>query len=472
MNTPKIHFWLCILILLAFLPACSGVAANQPKARLRIKPCTVRSAQAQCGSLRVYENRVAHSGHMIDLNIVVIKALSQTPAPDPIFYLAGGPGDAATEDANRQQFPFSLSQNHDLVFVDQRGTGGSNRVLVPTDWVAKVLAGINIDPRFYTTSAVVDDLDDVRVALGYDKINLVGYSYGATAAQYYLRQHGEHVRTMSISSGSLLDVPVFERWAFSSQRALDIVFDRCLADPACQAAFPGLRAKLSGLMARLAVKPEAITYTNPTDGKPASLTLTPVFFAAVIRLMLKDAKNDSMLPLLIHRAYLEHDWQGITNFYVSEGGPDWWGNQIMEHVVRFSEKWAAFDPAVVVQLSQGSFLSGWDISLAQNQALACKYTPAGITPEGLAPQPGSQVPVLTLNGDVDPIDPPDNMAGAKALWPNSVVLVGLYQSHSISDMSEIFCWWFIQNQFIQTRSAEGLDTSCMQSIQPLVFVVP
>jgi hypothetical protein len=61
-NTPEIHFWLCILILLAFLPTYSGVAASQPKAGLPIKSCTIQSAQAQCGSLRVYENRVAHSG--------------------------------------------------------------------------------------------------------------------------------------------------------------------------------------------------------------------------------------------------------------------------------------------------------------------------------------------------------------------------------------------------------------------------
>ena len=70
-----------------------------------------------------------------------------------------------------------------------------------------------MEPQFYTTSEAMDDLDDVREALGYDKINLVGYSYGATAAQYYLRQHEEHVRTMTLGGGSLLDVPVFELWA-------------------------------------------------------------------------------------------------------------------------------------------------------------------------------------------------------------------------------------------------------------------
>ncbi len=105
-------------------------------------------------------------------------------------------------------------------------------------WVAKVLREINMDPQFYTTSVAMDDLDEVREALGYDKINLVGYSYGATAAQYYLRQHEAHVRTMALGGGSLLDVPVFELWAHNSQRALDIIFERCQADLPAMLPFP------------------------------------------------------------------------------------------------------------------------------------------------------------------------------------------------------------------------------------------
>jgi pimeloyl-ACP methyl ester carboxylesterase len=218
----------------------------------------------------VYENREAHSGRMISLNVAVIKAQSPDPAPDPIFYLAGGPGDAATADGARQQFPSSLSYNHDLVFVDQRGTGGSNRVLIPSDspdlsgmtpeeadaaaraWVEKPLSEIDMDPQYYTTSVAMDDLDEVRQALGYDKIDLVGYSYGATAAQYYLRQHEEHVRTVFLGVGSLLDVPVFELWAHSSQRVFDLIFDRCQAETACKSAFPNLLDEFNALMERLA----------------------------------------------------------------------------------------------------------------------------------------------------------------------------------------------------------------------------
>jgi pimeloyl-ACP methyl ester carboxylesterase len=498
MSKVRIYFISVVIILVFILAACYGVRnesstvdQSTQKSSLQLEPCTIRNSPALCGKLSVYENRTAQSGRMIDLNVVVIKATSNNPAPDPIFYLAGGPGvAAASEDAQNQQFPLSLSQNHDLVFVDQRGTGGSNRVLVSTDSpdltgmtpeeidttlkdvVAKFLAGINMDPRFYTTSVAMDDLDEVRQALGYDKINLVGYSYGATAAQYYLRQHESHVRTMAIGSGSLLDIPVFELWAKHAQQALDKIFELCLADEDCHAAFPNLQAEFYGLMDRLATQPVTKAFTNPSDKQQASVTFTADYLAAVVVHMMKDAKNDPKIPILIHRAYQDNDWDGIINFNINEGGAEWWGDQVMERVIRCSEKWAAFDPAAVEEFSMGSFAAGWDINLAQIQSINCKYTPAGEIPEGQTMQTGSQVPVLIINGDMDPIDPPENMAGADSLWPNSLSLIAPYHGHAISDMNLIRCWWSIQNNFIQTGSVDGLDTSCLQNLNSPKFILP
>lgn len=458
-------------------------ATIPPKPAIDLQPCTLGSTSALCGTLNVYENREARSGRTINLRVAVIKAQSPNPAPDPIFYLAGGPGSAATEDAAKgQQFPFSLSNNHDLVFVDQRGTGGSNQVLIPTDspdvsglaleeadaklrpWVAKVLASIDMDPRYYTTSLAMDDIDDVRQALGYDKINLVGYSYGATAAQYYLRQHEEHVRTVFLGGGSLLDIPVFTRWALNGQRAMDGIFDLCQADADCHAAFPNIRQEFTSLLDRLAKQPVSVTFS----GNLGSADITPDYIAPVIRMMIRYGKVGT-LPLLIHRAYAENNWDGFVQFIESNGNYEWWGNWWMDHEIRCFEKWAAFDPSEVAQVSEGSFLKGFDVWLSQNQAAICQYVPRGVTPEGTSPQPGSKVPVLSINGSLDPINPPENMAGAKVLFPNGTALVLPYQGHSWSDYSAIQCMWSIQDEFIQSGSAEGLDTTCLKTIPPPVF---
>jgi hypothetical protein len=186
--------------------------------------------------------------------------------------------------------------------------------------------------------------------------------------------------------------------------------------------------------------------------------------------MTKDAKNDPLLPLLIHRAYQDGDFSEFTR-YLATDGTEWWGPQIMEHIIRCDEKWAAFDPTAVAQISQGSFLAAYSIDLAQKQAVSCKYTPDGITPEGMDPQVGSQVPVLLWNGNLDPLNPPENVVGSKELWPNSITLVSPYQSHNINGNSE-YCFMAIMDEFIQTGSVVGLDRSCLQSLSPPTFVLP
>jgi pimeloyl-ACP methyl ester carboxylesterase len=308
----------------------------------------------------------------------------------------------------------------------------------------------------------------VRQALGYDQINLFGHSYGATAAQYYLRQHEDHVRTVILSGGSLLDIPVFERWTVSGQRALDQLFDRCAADPACRAAYPDLRQEFAGLLDRLEQQPVSQKFTNPADQQPGTVTFTRDYFAEIVRVITLEEKNAVGLPRAIHRAYALDDWTDFTRAAYTYGAGDW-GPQMMEHVIRCGEKWAAFTPREVARLGAGTYLEGWYNQLAASHAFACELTPKGEMPEGTSDQPHSQVPVLLLIGDADPQNPPENVAGYQELWPNSLLVVEPYQGHWLSDFNEIMCRWSIETQFIQEGSVQGLDTSCMKTVQPLPF---
>src|SRR5690606_37474171 len=108
--------------------------------------------------------------------------------------------------------------------------------------------------------------------------------------------------------------------------------------------------------------------------QPGSINYTADYLAPVIRLMTKDSRHSRLLPHLIHRAYQENDWQGVTQFILAEGNIEWWGSQVMERVIRCSERWAAFDPDEVARLGQSSYLRGFDVELAQNQEVACRYT--------------------------------------------------------------------------------------------------
>ena len=471
MINPKIRLALCVLVLLAFLPACSGFAK---KPALQLKACTVGNYPAQCGQLQVYEDRASQKGRQIELNLAVIRANPPQKAAGAIFLLSGGPGVAATQDTGNIPL-VTLLPDRDVVLVDQRGTGGSNEVYPPptpdwsglgpqelekayAGWIKKTLPRLKADVRFYTTSLAMDDLDDVRQALGYEKIDLVGGSYGTTAAQYYLRQHEEHVRSVVLLSGSVGNLPIWENQAANAQKALEALFARCESDSRCQEAYPNVRSEFAALLEQLTAQPLTIGQGND------QVTLTAELFAAKVEDMLRDAQRSSGLPRLIHKAYAEADW--------SAWGPasygDWSGS-IMSYSIQCNEAWAAFSPEATARLGQGSFLLGWNLSRADRYTLICKYLPPGWTPAGENEQPPSQVPVLLFNGEVDPLDPPANAALARQIWPNSLSLTLAGQGHNLSDGTTVICVMQISRQFIKTASIANLNTDCLKNIHPPSF---
>ncbi len=158
--------------------------------RLNLPPCDVPgiAGGAKCGTYNVYEDRSAKTGRKIGLNIVVAPALSGTPAPDPVFWLEGGPGGSATEAAGivSQKYLRDLRNDRDLVFVDERGAGKSNPLkcddvgetpanldayfgkLFPPNLMRACLEKLEktANLKLYTTPIAMDDLDDVRSVLG------------------------------------------------------------------------------------------------------------------------------------------------------------------------------------------------------------------------------------------------------------------------------------------------------------------
>ena len=474
----KYKLLLSVFLLVIILPSCRGTDhIDRDQAGLTDPhSCRIAGRDAICGYIPVYENHTAQHGRIIRLNIAILKADSSNPASDPVFFLAGGPGEAATESTGNIEFIDWIVDGHrDIVLVDQRGTGGSNNVIVPPSpdfsgsspdemesklktWIDQMLPELDMNPRYYTTSVAMDDLDVVRLALGYDEINLFGTSYGTTAAQYYLRQYEGNVRTVTLLAGSLLDVPVFELEPDNAQRALDLVFDRCEADSACQSAFPNVRREIAELLERLEQDPVEVKLENGTVG------LTRDYFAAKVEWLMRDGSRIRSLPLWIHQAYEENDWSVFA-----EAGVNGFGSQVMTYIIRCSEKWATFTPQGLSRQSPNSFLLNWSMSEAMRIAPVCKYIPRGETPEGSSDQVPSQKPVLLFNGEWDVLDPPGNIAGAQELWPNSLALTIPWQSHEISDTSVVSCMRGIIRDFIDHASTNNLNVSCLQTLEPPVF---
>src|SRR5262249_12328105 len=265
--------------------------------------------------------RQSKTGRKISLRVVVAPALADKPAPDPIFYFAGGPGGSAVDTLQRagKVYLANLRKERDLVFVDQRGTGGSNPLacnlhgdandvksyfgpLFSPDTVRECRSQLEkvADLTLYSTATAMEDIDQVRAALGYDKINLYGGSYGATAALAYLRQFPQHVRAVLVLGVAPPDAKLPLPFARGVQHAVDRLFEDCQADEKCREAFPNLRSEFESVVKRLEKEPASFDLPGSTDA--SKLTLNKDTFREFVRTMLYSPDYSRWLPQMIHQA--------------------------------------------------------------------------------------------------------------------------------------------------------------------------
>jgi pimeloyl-ACP methyl ester carboxylesterase len=433
-----------------------------------------------CGTLDVPEDRADPSGRRIDLNVAVIAARGPEVASDPVFFLAGGPGGAATETWATAALTFpEVHANRDIVVVDQRGTGHSNPLLWPelpdltglsgaalhraaVAWARTARASLHTDPSLYTSDAAADDLDDVRAALGYDRIDLYGGSYGATLAQYYLRRHGNHARAVVLDGGSLLDVPVFELIAARSEAALMSAFDRCRADPTCHASFPDPAADLAAAMRHLSRHPVRLSVRDPSTGRPTVMDAA-VLAEEIHHLLVVSHAGD--VPRVVHLA-ATGVYEPIAELLATSGNDPDPARLVMGWAIRCSEGWAAYDPARVRVLGAGSYLLGPQLADSRAQALGCSVMRFAPPPSGDAAAVHSDVPILLLNGSEDPQDPPANVSDAPRELPNSLEVVVPGYGHTVGQFG---CVPRVVAAFLDAGSTASLDTRCVLLMRPLPF---
>lgn len=482
--------WLVVLVS-SWLVACTSPAgatfsastkpaASTPRvlAGKVMTPCVVQGevpVKAEvagfCGTLSIPEDRSKPDGRRIDLRVAVVPALHGVAQPDPLFAIAGGPGDAATQFFAWLPDHFAgVHATHDIVLVDQRGTGGSRPLTLPatpdtsglsrTDadallkaWIEESLAALDADPRFYTSAVAADDLDDVRAALGYDRIDLYGTSYGGTLAQYYLRQHGDHVRVAILDGSTPLDVPVLERMAANSQRALDLLIERCAADTACDAAFPGLAREWSTLADQLA-RGITTNVVDPQTGEHAVadlLSIGPSLHGALLT-----GSTAAKIPLAIHLAF-EDRWDLASQLIPAApviGGE----RSLMADEIFCSEAWARYGADEVGRIGSGSYALPMMLARAQDQSVRCRFLPRGVVPSNDAAAVRIQIPILWLTGDGDPQDPPANLIAVPSQQPASLTVVMPAQDHVIGHLG---CGPAVIAAFVEAGTATGLDTACI-----------
>ncbi len=477
--------------LAALAAACAVSPAQSPGAPslvlddcLLAAPGLTARVEARCGSFAVPEDRAQPAGRTIDLRVAVVPAVSRSPQPDPLFFLAGGPGQAATESYVSLAFAFdAVSRGRDIVLVDQRGTGGSNPLRCPAGAddpaaltmteaealaqrdadLAGCLEALDADPRFYTTPVHAQDLDAVRAALGYHQINLYGVSYGTRAALTYLQMYPDRVRAVILDGVAPQDEPLGLDVARDAQRALDMIFSRCQADAGCSARVPGVRAEFDDLLARLGAEAPVISLAHPLTNQPTELRLTRSGVASAVRLLSYAPETVALLPLLIHTAAQGDYGPLAAQLLVVSEDLERSLSAGLNASVLCAEDAPFIDAAAARQANLGTYLGGLQ---TDELARLCAIWPRGGLPAGFKQPVRSDVPVLLLSGEADPVTPPENGAQAARTLPNSLHLIAPGQGHNVILRG---CLPRLAFEFIDAGRVDGLDTACADTLAPAPF---
>lgn len=461
--------------------AVTPSAISKAAARLPLKPCRApgTNEEALCGIREVYEDRQTRRGRKIPLNVMVLPAQSPVPAADPLFPLTGGPGQAAT--AQFAGWFADVRRERDVVLVDQRGTGGSNRLNCefpdmgeiihafiagnfPLERIKQCRAQLEqqADLRFYTTPIAVDDLDEVRGWLGYERINLYGGSYGTRPALEYLRRYPSRVRTVTLRAV----FPQFTRsplyGARDTEQSLNRLFDDCAKEADCAKAFPNLRDDLKTLLKRLAASPAKINVPDPKSGNTIQLTITRDFFAGAVRRALYDSNLQRAIPAAI-RSAVAGDFSILTPFVGQALGSFGSLSVGMALCVTCSEDVSQVNPGELAREAQGTMITA---EMAQSLIDVCAVWPRGKIPADYARPIKSNVPVLIFSGALDPVTPPVWGAEVAKHLPNSLHIV----MDGIAHAPFPGCASNLMTRFISTGETKGLDTGCVEGLRRPPFL--
>ncbi len=462
--------------------ALPQTSASASASVLEMKPCHLENftGEARCGVFRVPENRAKPNGRILPLKVVVVLAAHPHPEKGPVFFFAGGPGQPATPFAG-ELAGYWEHEEHDLVLIDVRGSGegtvlqcelpGNDAHLdsyfepIYSASVARACRKeleTHADLTQYSTFAAIHDVDDIRAALGYDKINIEGGSYGTYFALMYIREHAEHVRAAYLYSLAAPENKLPLHHAEAAQQALDALFKQCEADTVCRKAYPHFREDFAAVAARLRAHPVTVTVSHPATHTPAKITYSYTAFADGVRVMLYDGGRG--FPYLIDRAK-KGDFAPLAQLSL-EASRGFYKNIPLglQLSVACSEFANRIRPEEIPPVTRNTFLGELRV---KGQLEACAEWPAYAVPaEAFAPFTAN-VPTLLVSGATDPVTRPEWSRDYQRRLPNSVHYV-IPGGHTPSNL----CTDGIAKQLFDRGTLKDLDTSCVEHIAPPAFKLP
>jgi pimeloyl-ACP methyl ester carboxylesterase len=474
------HQLLTILCVVGF-SVSNLVSASE----LNLETCFVPGikSKALCGTLDMAENPALDisADNTISLNVVVLPKVKEQSKELPVMFLAGGPGQAATELANGLNRAMSdIRQEHDIILVDQRGTGKSNGLLCESEEYVDVLeldsdkldlekevkdclAGFsNYHLPSYNTYQSIEDFEAVRHALGHKKIHIFGGSYGTRAGFAYLKNHPESIQTAILDSNAPMEL-VVGLFGKTSERAFDFLVEDCKAHQYCNESFPNLKQDYLNLLIQLE-KPITQSIYHPITGLKVEVILTKSKVTESLRGTLYALSTRQLLPYVVH-ASAKGDYRPLAAMISQNTGSEHSPGSLYTGLTMNIICNEDMPRAVESDFKQDAdnYFNG-ELGFT-NFTDVCKYWPKWQAPEDFAEPVTVDVPVLLFSGKYDPVTPPAYGDMADKNLPNSKHVVIKDGSH-VASLS--MCMDAVK-EFMQSATFDGVDFSCADKSVPSLF---
>ena len=461
------------------LAAAIAVDAKQfTLGTLDFKSCEIKqknsgaTTTAFCAPFSVPENRDAPGGRKIDLRLALIKSRASAANSDIVVFLAGGPGQSAVDTWPQIAGALEpLRKHHHVLLLDQRGTGESNALTCKhsegvsdagEDFDAaktrqhtqECLAVVEkkADPRYYTTSIAVEDLEAVRAALGGPQFDLVGVSYGTRVAQQYLMRHPDGVRSVVLDSVAPNEIVLGEDFASNLENALKAQFSTCVQTPACQKAFGDPYANLFTLRDQLRAKPAEFSYRDPLTFKTDTMHLDQYSLAGLVRMFAYSPETAALLPLSISQG-LHGDYTPLVGqAKIITGDLSELTDNGMQMSVLCSEDVDLLAP----RPEDANALLG--NLLIQGMQAMCDVWPRGTRPVDFHAPLKTDKPVLVLEGELDPVTPPRYGEQVVKNLSNARLIVAKGQGHNVIGRG---CIPKVVEDFVADLKPKDLDAKCV-----------
>jgi pimeloyl-ACP methyl ester carboxylesterase len=442
------------------------------------RPDSGTTTAAWCTTFKVPENRADPHGRSIGLKLALMRSDAAVADKDMVVLLSGGPGQAATDASQMAALAFAGAlKHHDVLLLDQRGTGGSNALdckavegkqgenlnsADPDALRAQLKACLDevsrhADPRYYTTTIAVQDLEDVRQALGAPTFDLVGVSYGTRMAQQYLMRHPDAVRSVVLDSPAPNQMLIGQDFAANLDRALKLDFALCTADAACKKRFGDPMQTLHQLRDALHANPHQVSYRDPDSWAVVTRPLNAQLLVHLVQMFAYAPESAALLPLTIDAAAHGDVAPLMGQYKLMSGDLNPGINAGMFLSVVCSED---ADQIVPRPEDDATVLGNHFVDALKTQ---CSVWPHGTRPADFHTPLKSDKPILILDGEFDPVTPPAYGKTILAGLGNGRQLIFKGQGHG-----ELIrgCMPKLLTRFIDKPDPKGLDASCLDRLGP------